>query len=365
MQHYSTGISLVNFTTKKFIILVLMTTIITLFLFLQMQQNISYGSVGEVLYQLAVKYDSISDDMLISVGIIYALLLLASLILNWCICYLFGTKTKLRSPANLITSMLLWNSSMITLTVMPMTFIEICISSLRYNKKYIAIRCYFLLLYIWSSFVSTLIIAVNRMISIQANVAYQNHKRLWKQYIALVIALLISVAMPLFFASRILNDNFIGALIFSITMISVMTISLVVCYLIIILVVKKSKKRLGKLGNNTLSRFSDGTLKKLKRTVHLVLGSFTVFTLPSLTHTIILTLGHYNKDWMINDSNFLNIYHVVSNIIIMLSAIVNPLVYFYTQDDIKKELNTLISFKHKNDQHYHSSKEKTLNDGKL
>ena len=330
-----------------------------------MQQNISYGSVGEALYQLAVKYDSISDDMLISVGIIYGLSLLASLILNWCICYLFGTKKKLRSPANLITSMLLWNSSMITLTVMPMTFIEICISSLRYNKKYIAVRCYFLLLYIWSSFVSTLIIAVNRMISIQANVVYQNYKRLWKQYIALVIALLISVAMPLFFASCILNDNFIGALIFSITMISVMTISLVVCYLIIILVVKKSKKRLGKLGNNTLSRFPDGTLKKLKRTVNLVLGSFTVFTLPSLTHTIILTLGYYNKDWMINDSNFLNIYHVVSNIIIMLSAIVNPLVYFYTQDDIKKELNTLISFKHKNDQHYHSSKEKTLNDGKL
>ena len=320
-----------------------------------MQQNISYESVGEVLYQLAVKYDNISDDMLILVGIIYGLLLLASLILNGYICYLFGTKKKLQSPANLITSMLLWNSSMITLTVMPMTFIEVCISSLRYNKNYVAVRCYFLLLYIWSSFVSALIIAVNRMISIQANLVYQSHKRLWKQYITLAIALLISVAIPLFFASRILNDNFIGLVIFSIIMISVITISLVVCYVTIILVVKKSKKRLGELGNNTLSRFSDGTLKKLKRTVNLVLGSFTVFTLPSLTHTIILTLGYYNKNLMVNDSNFLNIYHVVSNIIIMLSAIVNPLVYFYTQDDIKKELNTLISYKHKNGRHYHDS----------
>ena len=324
-----------------------------------MQQNISYGSVGEVLYQLAVKYDSISDDLLILVGTVHGLMLLASLILNGYIFYLFGTKKKLRSPANLITSMLLWNSSMITLTVMPMTFMEVCISSLRYNKNYIAVRCYFLLLYIWLSFVSALIIAVNRMISIKANLVYQSHKRLWKQYIALVIALLISVTIPLVFASRILNDNFIGLVIFSIIMISAMTISLVVSYVVIILVVKKSRKRLGELGHNTLSRFSDGTLKKLKRTVNLVLGSFTVFTLPSLTHTVILTLGYYNKDLMINDSNFLNIYHVVSNIIIMLSAIVNPLVYFYTQDDIKNELNTLIFFKHKNDHHYHDSKERS------
>ena len=138
-----------------------------------------------------------------------------------------------------------------------------------------------------------------------------------------------------------------------------MAISVVVSYLIIILVVKKSRKRLGELGHNTLSRFSDGTLKKLKRTVNLVLGSFTVFTLPSLIHTVILTLGYYNKDLMINDSNFLNIYHVVSNIIIMLSAIVNPLVYFYTQDDIKNELNTLIFFKHKNDHLFLDSKERS------
>ena len=131
-----------------------------------MQQNTSYGSVGEVLYELAEKYDSISDDLLILVGIVYELLLVASLILNEYIFYFFGTKKKLRSPANSITSMLLWNSSIITLTVIPMTYIGVCISSLRYNKNYIAVRCYFLLLYIWSSFVSALIIAVNRMTSI-------------------------------------------------------------------------------------------------------------------------------------------------------------------------------------------------------
>ena len=138
-----------------------------------------------------------------------------------------------------------------------------------------------------------------------------------------------------------------------------MAISVVVSYLIIILVVKKSRKRLGELGHNTLSRFSDGTLKKLKRTVKLVLGSFTVFTLPLLTHTVILTLGYYNKELMVNGSNFLNIYHVVSNMVIMLSAIVNPLVYFYRQDDIKNELNTLIFFKHKNDHHFLDSKERS------
>ena len=62
-------------------------------------------------------------------------------------------------------------------------------------------------------------------------------------------------------------------------MISAMTISLVVSYVVIILVVKRSRKRLGELGHNTLLRFSNETLKKLKRTVNLVLGSFTVFTL--------------------------------------------------------------------------------------
>ena len=131
-----------------------------------MQQNTSYGSVGEVLYELAEKYDSISDDLLILVGIVHEFLLVASLILNEYIFYFFGTKKKLRSPENSITSTLLWNSSIITLTVMPMTYIGVCISSLRYNKNYIAVRCYFLLLYIWSCFVSALIIAVNRMTSI-------------------------------------------------------------------------------------------------------------------------------------------------------------------------------------------------------
>ena len=115
-----------------------------------------------------------------------------------------------------------------------------------------------------------------------------------------------------------------------------MTIMFIISYAVIIFTVRKSKRNVYKTNIGEVKTFhKDNTCKKLKRTIYLVIGSFAVFFMPEFINRIFYVIRSLGVDPFLDNEESYQTFRLVSVIVMSLGGIVDPLVYFYAQTNIR------------------------------
>ena len=292
----------------------------------------------EILYTFAVKFDKFSPEVRVKFVVCYNIIIMVATILNGTILYIFITKSSLRRPMKLVLSALLWKSIFILLTAMPVTLLELCVEVVRKNHYLVAIQHYFTMFYIWLSFYIVIHIGLNRVRAIRQKVSVSNSKQSRYELLFFIIGTTVSALMPL---TTIVIYYYYGkkaSTLFSCAKVFIMTLVLLLSYGMIINAVKKSH-RLWK--SRSHSNKNKKTLKKVKRTVHLVIGGYALTLVPFVCTFAVESYIYYKKDSTAYSDSFLYTFRAVGEMVLYLNTIFNPIIYFYTQTDLKKEVKKL------------------------
>ena len=284
------------------------------------------------------KYRNYSTSNLVIIGSLFSIIGLVSGALNGILCYLFATRKKLRSPSNLITSILIWNSIFLVLVIIPINLFEICFDYLKYQEVFIGIRHYLIMINTELNLYSVILISLNRMQKVKRTIASSNTSRrhLVNFLIYYAIAVTVSALLPWIYYLIFLIDGHLVIVIMSSINLAVMTIMFIISYAIIIFTVRKSKRNVYKTNvGETKTIHKDNTCKKLKRTIHFVMGSFAVFFMPEFINRIFYVIRSLEVDPFVDNEESYQTFRLVSVIVMSLSGIVDPLVYFYAQANIR------------------------------
>ena len=303
-------------------------------------QTIELKHIWNTFYLLSLKYDNLSAEVRIVIGTIHVLIAIISGTLNGYVIYLLIKRKKLRNVCNLMMCVLIWNNVLLLLGIMPISFLELCITDLQKNQNYVSLRQYLYLNYVFLCFYSAVGIAIYRLNKIKKN-SLRRTRSIWKPLIFIMTGIIVSSTVPFIDAAVLLKHGTKAVFISATTKVSTVTFLVVLSYIIILYVVKQSQKKLGKLGNHKTENQSQQMWKKLRRNINLVLVSSIFLIFPALVQ---MPLSAYNL-WKPKffDENFtvLLVVDVISLIITLLNGITHPAVYFYTQTDIQKEIQSL------------------------
>jgi len=294
-----------------------------------MNTSISVENVVDTFVLFAVRYDGYSTTPLVVFAILYGFIGIISLMLNGCLTYLFLSRKKLRTPSNLITSALIWNSYLLNLVIIPLTFTEILNDSLKLNHNYIAVRSYFTMLYNMASAVVVILVSLNRLRKV-----LRGKNRQSVEVSVLILVFIIAAVTPIIFAVILIHFGVEVSTNLILIFMALIIATLVTSYGAIIYKVRKSKMKILRSSSSNIS--NDQTLKKLSFTVHLIIGTFLLTTLPLAVQTSyviydIRTTGRNEVTDTVNDI------HAACILVFILNSIINPLVYFYTQKIIRDE----------------------------
>ena len=296
------------------------------------------ADMREILYTFAVKFDKFSPEVRVKFVVCYNIIIIVATTLNGTILYVFVTKPSLRRPMKLVLSALLWKSIFILLTAMPVTLLELCVEVVRKDHYLVAIQHYLTMFYVWLSFYIVIHIGINRVRAIRQKFSISNAKQSRYELLFFIIGTTISTLMPI---TTIVIYYYYGkkaSTLFSCAKVSIMTLVLLVSYGMIINAVKKShnlwKSRSHSNKNKT-------TLKKVKRTVHLVVGGYALTLVPFVCSSAVESYVYYKDDSAADSNSFLYTIRAVGEMVLYLNTIFNPIIYFYTQTDLKKEVGKL------------------------
>ena len=299
---------------------------------------ITLTDMREILYTFAVKFDKFSPEVRVKFVVCYNIIIMVATILNGIILYVFVTKSSLRRPLKLVLSALLWKSIFILLTAMPVTLLELCVEVVRKDHYLVAIQHYLTMFYVWLSFYIVIHIGLNRVRAIRQKFNISNAKQSRYELLFFIIGTTISALMPI---TTIVIYFYYGkkaSTLFSCTKVFIMTLVLIISYGMIINAVKKSH-RLWK--SRSHSNKNKNTLKKVKRTVHLVIGGYALTLVPFICSSAVESYVYYKKDSAAYNDSFLYTFRAVGEMVLYLNTIFNPIIYFYTQTDFKKEVRKL------------------------
>lgn len=221
---------------------------------------------------------------------------------------------------------------------MPVTLLELCVEVVRKDHYLVAIQHYLTMFYIWLSFYIVIHIGLNRVRAIRQKFNISNAKQSRYELLFFIIGTTISALMPI---TTIVIYFYYGkkaSTLFSCTKVFIMTLVLIISYGMIINAVKKSH-RLWK--SRSHSNKNKNTLKKVKRTVHLVIGGYALTLVPFICSSAVESYVYYKKDSAADNDSFLYTFRAVGEMVLYLNTIFNPIIYFYTQTDLKKEVGKL------------------------
>ena len=301
------------------------------------------ADIREILYFFAVKFDKFSTSSRTIFSICYMTIMITAALLNGTLLYIFITKPATRKPSNLVVSALLWKNIFLLLTALPVTLLELCIKVVRNNHHLVAVQHYVTLFYIWLSFYSVIHIGLNRVRIFKNKVVNTNRCDYRNRYslMSFIGGITGSALMPI---TTIVMYHYYGmkvSTIFQFAKLFVMTLVLMLSYGFIIHSVKKSNRMWKTHNNSQLSYQNKTTLKKLKRTVHLVIGGYALTLIPFICSCAVETYLYYERDSLGDNSLFLYTFRAVAETILYLNIIFNPMIYFYTQPDFKEEVAKL------------------------
>ena len=310
------------------------------FLLFQML-NITLIDVWDTFYICATKFSGYSKGTLIALGFIYNIVGIISGILNVYLLYLFATRKRLQKPSNLVMCPLLWTNILLVFGVIPMTLLELYITKLRNNKHYISIRYYLSLTYIVLCFYSVMTIAFFRMRKIKNGSLQKNDVCAWKQVSCKMLGLILSGTFPFVKAALSIKYGTKGIFAASTILLVIVLFAMVTCYGIILHVVRVSQKNMRKRSHNKETSRNKRILRKLKRNINIIMGSFSLLLIPCFVNAMFYSYALNNNDFFENNMDLVNTFQLTCLTIVFFNGISNPLVYFYTQTEIKQEVKSL------------------------
>ena len=299
-------------------------------------------AIRDFLFFHGINFGMFSQTVRIVFAVLYVIIMILAAVLNSTILYVFVTKRKLRKPSNLVLSPLLWNSMLLLLIILPLTLLKICCKPVRTNRDTIAVQSYFTFFYIWLNFCTVMMIALNRARIIRKNSFRINQRYSWIDIALIITAPVWSALAPflMFLIYKELGRE--GVVIYTFSEFSFMSVTAAVSYVIIIRKVKKSNHEMRSFYQSSESLHQHKKrFHSLKHTINLIIGGYLLTITPFLCACIIDVYDLYNEDFMQKHQLFNNIFHAVSEMILLLSSIINPFIYFYTQTDIREEIEKL------------------------
>ena len=75
--------------------------------------------------------------------------------------------------------------------------------------------------------------------------------------------------------------------------------------------------------------------------MHLVIGGYALTLVPFICSSAVESYVYYKKDSAADNDSFLYTFRAVGEMVLYLNTIFNPIIYFYTQTDLKKEVGKL------------------------
>ena len=296
----------------------------------------------EFLYFHGINFDIFSHSVRIVLAALYVIIMILAAILNFTILYVFIKQQKLRKPSNLVLSPLLWNSLLLLLTILPLTLLKICFEPVRTNRDAVAVHSYLTFFYIWLNFISVMHIALNRARIIAKNSFRTNQGYSWINIILLIITPVWSALAPLLMFLIYKYQGKDGVVVFTFSEFTFMSCTAVVSYCLIFLKVRKSGRGLKSFCQSShLLHQQKKRLHKVKITVTLTIGGYLLTFTPFLCVCVIEIYSLYYKDFHHKNLLFIYGFRAVSEMILYLSSIINPFIYFYTQKAVRKEIVNL------------------------
>ena len=296
----------------------------------------------ELLSSYVIDFNLFSQAAIIVIATIYIIIMISAGVLNGTLLYIFITKRKLRKSSNLVLSTLLWNSLILLLIVLPLQLMQLFRKPVRVNDDVAAVHSYLRFCYIWLNFSNVMHIALSRARNIKKNPVSKSYKT---DIILLATAPIWSIVMPIFIFLVYSYQGMKAVLIFTFVEFSLLTCTVALSYGFIIHTVKKSIRKLKKFNqtNHSLHQ-QERTLNKVKHTVSLVIGGYLVIFIPFLCAYAIEVYNFHDEDFRQRNQLFHHIFLTVSGIILYISSIINPVIYFYTQRDFRKEIRRFSVF---------------------
>lgn len=307
--------------------------------------SITLAYMKELLYLIGVKFDRLPLGTRITLALCYVSITIGCATLNGIYLYVFLTKPKLRTPSNLIMSSLLWNI-LLLLTVLPLTLLETCIDNIAKNQNVISVQTYITLSYTWLSFNSIVHIAINRVQKIRRGLVNFDECE-YRNIILFVLGAIFSVSMPLLTVITYFYFGMKATTIFSLVKFIMVTFILSISYVAIVLMVKRSKNRLESLQeNHHLLREQERTLKKVKKTVGLVIGGYILALLPIICCYATEIYSFYYKDFPKENEVFMYTFRSVTEMILYMNSVFNAIIYFHRNTEFREEVGKLYIIKH-------------------
>ena len=309
---------------------------------LKKMNKITIKILQEFLYFYGINFDIFSHTVRIVFAALYIIIMILAAMLNFTILFVFITRKKLRKPSNIVLSPLLWNNFILLLFILPLTLVTISLEPLRTNRNLVAVNSYLTFFYIWLNFASVMHIGLNRARLIKKNSFRPNQKYHRIDIILLIAAPIWSAVAPLF---MVLTYDYQGPealAIFTFLQFTFLSCAAIVSYAIIIRKVKKSNRKLKHFHQSSiLQRQQKRRLRKVNHTVTFVIGGYILTFTPFLGVLINEVYNIYNKEFMQKHLLFMYVFRTVADIMIYLSSIINPFIYFYIQSDIRDEIEKL------------------------
>ena len=304
--------------------------------------KIAIETIREFLYFYGINFEMFSHSARIIFAALYIIIIILAAILNFTILYVFITKKKLRRPSNVVLSPLLWNSLILLLLILPLTLLKISLKLVRTNHIAVAVHSYLTFFYIWLNFTSVMHIGLNRARLIKKKSFTTNQKHYRVDIMLLITAPVWSAIAPLFMILIYSYQGPEGVVIFTFSEFSFFICAAIVSYAFIIHIVKKSNRELNFFyRNSVLQRHHERRLRKVKNTITFVSSGYLLTFTPFLGVCIIEVYNICNEEFMQNHLLFVYVFRAVSEMILYLSSVINPFIYFYTQSDIREEIEKL------------------------
>lgn len=301
--------------------------------------NFTFSVMVELFYHSCFNYVYFSQYIRIILAVLYSLILVSSAFLNGILLYVFLTTPKLRKPSKFMVSTLLWNSTILAFAVFPISFLEVSMEGVRRNRDVIATRSYLTMFYIWLSFTTVMLIGMTRVQKIKRKSIRVNHQKYWSQIILYVAAGVVSAGIPFIKFTIHVFYGIKASFIFVAVALCSLTVILLASYSLIISTVKRSRDIHGdSVEERHSTRRNKKTLAKVKNTTLLVMGCYILTLVPFLCDCAIEIYVYYHQTIDNDRASLLHLYRAVSELVLFLNAIFNPIVYFYTQTDFKSEV---------------------------
>ena len=303
---------------------------------------ITLEDAKELLYMIGVKFDRLTNGTRITLAFSYVLIITACAALNSIYLYVFIAKPKLRKPSNLVVSSLLFNSMLLLLTVLPLTLLEICNNRVAKNHNVVSVQKYITLSYIWLSFTTVAHIGYSRCKKIKNGLVDLDCHKYWKDILFFIIGAIFSALMPLTTVVIFFYYGMRATSIFNLVKFTIVTLILLVSYVFIVRKVKNSNKRLKGLQNNSHALHQqEQTLRKVRKTVCLVVSGYILTLVPFTCSCAIEIYNFYNEGFKKDNELLANTFSSVGEMILYMNSIFNAIIYFHTNRELCKEVEQL------------------------